>query len=321
MQGASGVRLVAADLSNPEALDTEAAAVLAQVPPVSLAIIDEAGSVGMGDTEPAWQQFASALRRVSAVRRLLRGRFVGRIGIIHPAAGLLGAPGQAARAAMGGFLSAVSPAFGAPEEVAVGWESWGADGPGLRDAGARRIVGALLGQDNGDAAIMPFDERRWVELYPAAGGSPFWSGLSTKLSPSVARTGAALQSRLLEQASEKRLASVLDILREQVGDVLRRAPGKIDPGRPFRELGLDSIMSLELRNRLERKLGLDLSVTVLFGYPNLAALSEYVLERLIGAPTAPSPPPATPTTNQTNQIEGLANDDLIRLVDQQLQIT
>jgi len=45
-------------------------------------------------------------------------------------------------------------------------------------------------------------------------------------------------------------------------------------------LGLDSLMALELRNRLELNLGVILSATLIWGYPTIAALAPFLLDKM-----------------------------------------
>jgi acyl transferase domain-containing protein len=69
-------------------------------------------------------------------------------------------------------------------------------------------------------------------------------------------------------------------LSELVAQVLRFTRGRIDKNQPFKTLGIDSLTTLELRNRLERTLNIKLSPTMLFNYPTVAALAPKLVEKM-----------------------------------------
>ena len=70
---------------------------------------------------------------------------------------------------------------------------------------------------------------------------------------------------------------LLEVVSKEAGVVLGLAPGGgLEPGRPLGELGLDSLMAIELRNRLSACTGLVLPATLLFDYPTPAALGGYL---------------------------------------------
>jgi acyl carrier protein len=65
-------------------------------------------------------------------------------------------------------------------------------------------------------------------------------------------------------------------IREAVIGVLGLDPEfQLDPLQAFRDLGFDSLMSIELRNRLQTGMGRPLPATLVFDFPSLAALVDY----------------------------------------------
>ena len=73
-------------------------------------------------------------------------------------------------------------------------------------------------------------------------------------------------------------------VRELASRVLRLDPRGIDGETPLKALGLDSLMGLELRNRLESTFGIQLSPTLLWTYGSSRALAGALCERVLGAP-------------------------------------
>ena len=87
-----------------------------------------------------------------------------------------------------------------------------------------------------------------------------------------ARTTTALRS---DAQSE---ASMLQLVQESVAAVLGSAD--VDPQQQLMAAGLDSLSSVELKNSLEAKLGLELPTTLVFDYPTMAALAAFLVGRL-----------------------------------------
>ncbi len=57
----------------------------------------------------------------------------------------------------------------------------------------------------------------------------------------------------------------------------------VEAQRAFKDLGFDSPGAVELRNRLVSAVGVKLPSTMIFDYPNAAALAEFVREQLVGS--------------------------------------
>lgn len=73
---------------------------------------------------------------------------------------------------------------------------------------------------------------------------------------------------------------VEDHVLEQTGQVVKLHASQINPRAPFSTLGIDSLMSLELRNRLERELLVKLPATLIFSFPTPNALVKHLTQEL-----------------------------------------
>ncbi len=114
--------------------------------------------------------------------------------------------------------------------------------------------------------------------------SPSVSG-SNMFLPVVPRTnsggGDSMAARILEAPAEKRLGMVEDLIAAQVGAVLGTDAARLDKDTPLTNLGLDSLMAIELVNRIEEKLGMSMPMGSVLNGPNIRDLSIPVLEKLL----------------------------------------
>ncbi|HEX5496861.1 MAG TPA: acyltransferase domain-containing protein [Mycobacteriales bacterium] len=78
----------------------------------------------------------------------------------------------------------------------------------------------------------------------------------------------------------RRRAAVEPAVRQIVARVVRLPEHRVDRDRPLRTLGIDSVMSLELRNRLEAAFGVRLSATLIWNYPTVREVARYLADRL-----------------------------------------
>jgi acyl carrier protein len=86
----------------------------------------------------------------------------------------------------------------------------------------------------------------------------------------------------LGEAERRRV--VLDVVRRHVGEVLGYGPGRpVAVDTPFKNLGFDSLMAVELRNQLNRATGLRLPASLVFDHPTVQELAAYVETALAAA--------------------------------------
>ena len=249
---------------------------------------------------------------------------------------LLGLAGQASYAGANAFLDALARyrrSLGRPA-ISIGWGPWSDIGlaAARRDRGARlervglgslspeqgvQAFTAMLGSDRTHQAIMIFDADAWSV---ARGGAPD-PFLGALVRPSAARPdagGAALPDVLRAAPGSARLGMLRAHLTARVARILRLEPARVDAEAPLKSLGLDSLMTLELRNRLEADFGLRLSATLVWNYPTVAALVGHIAEALDLVVDAPRVE-AAPTTERVDpETEGLSRDQVGALLDEEL---
>ncbi|MER5556824.1 SDR family NAD(P)-dependent oxidoreductase, partial [Streptomyces sp. NPDC002793] len=233
-------------------------------------------------------------------------------------AATLGTPGQANYAAANAVLDAVAQhrtARGLPA-VSIAWGLWSRRSTvsgNLDEAALARAsrLGAALTDEQGlalfDAALTagrPHVVAATVDRTRARSAADLPALL--RGAPGTARgTGGRrgrsdLAATLATAADPAR--KVLDLVRAESAEVLGFASGDVVAAeRAFRELGFDSLTSIELRNRLNTVTGLKLPATLVFDHPNPTALAEHLLAELVGTPE-----PAAARTTAARSDEAIA---------------
>ena len=256
------------------------------------------------------------------LHELTRGSPLDLFVLCSSAAALLGSPGQASYTAANAFLDALAHhrrALGLPA-LCINWGAWTEVGlaaaqanrgdrlasfglEGLSPDEGAEAFARLFQEGPTQRAAMRFDVRRWQELYLTAARSRLLSELGADPAGADAslRGGGTFRAQLFAAPPGERGAALRDHLREQVARVLRCDPSRIGASTPLQQGGLDSLMAMELRNRLEVSLGVTLNVTLIWRHPTVADLADHLASAMglpldapgEGAASAPLPlPPA-----------------------------
>jgi polyketide synthase 12 len=118
----------------------------------------------------------------------------------------------------------------------------------------------------------------------------------------AAKSKSALLQRLDDLPEDEQQEILLDLVRSHIATVLGNTTAEaIDPDKAFQELGFDSLTAVEMRNRLKAATGLPLSPTLIFDYPNSAALAGYFHQELVGA-SAEAAPKAAPGEEEIQRV-------------------
>jgi phthiocerol/phenolphthiocerol synthesis type-I polyketide synthase B len=163
----------------------------------------------------------------------------------------------------------------------------------LPTARAATLFGWLCGAPIATVAVMQTDWARFRQVRTARAGSLFrtvQAGL-----PAAAVEPSALVSQLDALGPVERRQMLEPVVRGAVGHVLKITPSRLDRRKSFGDLGLNSLMAVELRNRLETTFGRPLSATLAWNHPTIEAIVHFLAADEPGA--AAIEPPMVPLQN------------------------
>ncbi|WP_454194289.1 SDR family NAD(P)-dependent oxidoreductase [Nocardia sp. Marseille-Q1738] len=207
--------------------------------------------------------------------------------LFSSATGALGAPGQAAYAAANAAMDALASREPGRRILSIGWGLW--------DSGLAATAGGASHLRR--AGVGAFDVRRGsavlsqalryegpyllaVDYTPTADTSPVAGRLATFLVPvadsSLGRESAPEQPLALPDPAEPLTTTIRRVLASTLG-----LPAEhIDPAADFNDLGLSSLLAIEMRRNLEARLRVRIATAELFKHPTITALGAALLDRV-----------------------------------------
>ena len=326
------VQVELADVTDATAVDAMLARIDRQLPPLG-GVIHSVGVLADGTLgNQSWETFERVLwpKMLGAwhLHRATEHRELDLFLLFSSIVGTLGNAGQANHAAANAFLDQLAAhrrARGLPGQ-AIAWGAWA----GLGEAEEQReritqqrsafgggwftpqqglrALDRLVRQDPATAVVMAMD---WPVFAAAIERRP--SLLAEMLAAAVVPEGGAeaavddLPARLQAAPAAEREGMLVAFLQREVQAVLR-LPSPPAPAVGFFELGMDSLMAVELRNRLNRAFAETYTApnTLVFDYPDIATLARHLADELGAggesvrslpesacAPTPAAQPPAT----------------------------
>lgn len=312
---AAGVSVIApaCDVTDAAAVRATLASIEAQMPPLrgivhAAMVIEDAL---LRDLEPGQlhRVLAPKIRGAWELHEATRGVALDFFVLYSSATTLFGNPGQAAYVAANMALEALATerrALGLPA-TCIGWGPIGDAGYLARN---ERMLEALVGRMGG-AALHSDDALRALETLRDSSAANLglidldWSTLSRFLPAAhapkfslLARTVAGervhgesaqeLRRRLEALVGEELVNALTEIVRAEVAEILRIVPERIEAGTSLLDMGMDSLMAVELATSIGARLDIQLSALALSGGPTIESVVERVVRLLHPAEDQPA---------------------------------
>ena len=259
---------------------------------------------------------------------------------------LLCPPGQANYAAANTFLDSFAHyrrALGLPA-LSINWGPWAETGMAAKhdaergsnwSAGGVRALSkaegcaalaALLPQDHAQVAVFPVDWPQFARQF-AHTRLPALLHEVLEATPLVKKVDAPsqewlqLQERLATALAPDREPIMIDFVRAQFCQALGLPrETTIEPQKGFFEMGMDSLMAVELKNLLTQKIAKPLPRTLAFEFPSLQALARYLMNDVLPANgRAENKPQAQIAAAEIPNLEQLSESELLNAFDDQLK--
>ncbi|MDH6243369.1 type I polyketide synthase [Mycobacterium sp. OTB74] len=162
----------------------------------------------------------------------------------------------------------------------------------LRPADALAGMADAMAADGTDrpaqAVVARLDWARFLPIYLQAGPRALLAGLAAEVPESVSAVGATgptgntrLVEQLIAAPVQQRKKLVLEYLRDAVAEVTSIDAAEIREETGFFDLGMDSLMAIELRRKLEHAFGAGLPATLAMDHPRLTDVADYLLDDIL----------------------------------------
>ncbi len=186
------------------------------------------------------------------------------------------------------------------------------------------ILESSLVAGNTQVAAIRVDWAKWRQFFRAMQENPL---LERILSSVESQEGGGLASdwrNKIESASpDEREPIIADAVREVVGSVLRLKPASLRDDQPLTDLGLDSLMGVEIENSLEAATGVALPPASLMRARTIGQIAALIGGHMGGKTAAPAAPPAGSTEVSASEevdLEAISDEDLDQLLGADVEV-
>lgn len=343
------ITFIVSDIASRDEADRVLEIINADYPPLR-GIIHAAGTLDDGVLRhQSWKRFETVLRPKiagawhlhQATRHMPLDFWV----LYSSVAALLGAPGQTNHCAANAYMDALAHMRRACGLTAtsINWGAWGEAGAAVKQTAISRAALKGVGQFSPETglqlletlirgrsvqtAALSIDWQHYIRQSYSDGLAPpllkFWMQADQYSGHERIRVEAPKRD-LLHRIQVAPVAQQRQILATHVHNETLRILGldtsdTIDPEKPLNDFGLDSLMAVELRNALGLALERPLPATLLFDYPTIKAVTNYLAADLhltaseLAAPSISEEGVPVSADDLLSRIEAMQDDEVDRI--------
>ncbi|MDJ0517580.1 MAG: type I polyketide synthase [Trichodesmium sp. MO_231.B1] len=258
-------------------------------------------------------------------------------------ASVFGSPGQGNYAAANSYLDALThyrQRMGLPS-LTLNWSLWGEAGLATTmtnqneqrwQAAGVKTISQVEGieiweqiqnslQSQPQVSILPVDWSKFFQQFMGGMTPPLLSTIAQEKQSSVLPQQEQITQKLKNVPAKRQKAVLMTAIQEEVAATL--ATNKVpQPQTGFFEMGMDSLMALEFRNRLQNITGHSFPSTLTFEYPNIEAIADYLLQEVLCLESYIDSSQDTTIDQKNNweeEAKQLSEAELSALIDQELK--
>ncbi|MEP7271143.1 MAG: SDR family NAD(P)-dependent oxidoreductase [Acidobacteriota bacterium] len=298
------VRTIAADLAGAKEVARVLSEIEREMPPLK-GIVHAAGILDDGVVQnQSWERFVGVLNAKALSGWHLHEQTLGRdldfFVEFSSVASLLGNAGQSNYAAANAFLDGLAHhrrGLGLPA-LSINWGGWSEVGMAARQMEGwvsnemiapkqgTQILDQLMSQTVAQVGVIPFNWVSYLQQFPIDAEPAFLAVIASEVRQQREGNlqGSLLKQQLKESDQAKRQEMLLEYLQDLVAKLLRLdSSQRPQPSQALSELGLDSLMGIQLKNRLRAELGVDVPIEEFIESPSIRQLADLLLELLLDA--------------------------------------
>jgi myxalamid-type polyketide synthase MxaB len=334
------VKVVQADISQEEQVRRLMTGIEASLPPLR-GIIHSAGVLDDGVMlQQNWQRFSRVMApKVMGTWHLhtqTKNQPLDFFVMFSSAASLLGSPGQSNHASANAFLDALAyhrKAQGLPA-LSINWGAWSEIGAARGQVSERvkmkgmetiapqegiRLLEQLFGGNHPQVGVVPIVWPVFIQQFQAGMDPPLMAELAPGAREMRPNATAAQPGNLLDQWSaavpEERQSCLVGYIRAQVSKVMGLGSTQLNIDQPLNTMGLDSLMAVELRNRIKIDSALDVPLVKFMEDFSVISLATE-MNRLLQESQASRSPVETPNDTGLKDVSPLEAGRILSQLDQ-----